>query len=57
MEGRGTHRGSKSRAREGLTGQIALIDAVHFVSKSSQLTGPQCQDEGLHPATAPLKAF
>lgn len=56
VQGRGTHRGSKSRARGGLTGQVALIDAVHLVSKSSQLAGPQCPDEGLHPAAASLKA-
>lgn len=56
VEGRGTHRGSQSRARAGLTGQVALIDAVHFVSESSQLAGPQRPDEGLHPATAPLEA-
>lgn len=55
-EGRGTDRGSKSRARVGLTGQVALIDTVHFVSKGGQLAGPQCPDEALHPAIPPLQA-
>lgn len=37
-------------------GQVALVDVGHFISETSQLTGPQCPDEGLHPAVPPLKA-
>lgn len=37
-------------------GQVPLIDLGHFVSETGQLTGPQCPDEGFHPAAPPLKA-
>lgn len=37
-------------------GQVALVDAGHFVSEIHQLTGPQRLDEGLHPADPPPKA-
>lgn len=39
-----------------LTGQVALVDMGHFISETSHLTGPQCLNEGLHPAVAPSKA-
>lgn len=39
-----------------LTGQVALVDRGHFVSKTGQLTDPQGLDEGFHPASPPPKA-
>lgn len=61
MRGQGQWKAGNTRAPRGgpgrrLTGQVALVDAVHFVGQSSQLTGPQSLDEGLHPAAPPLQA-
>lgn len=36
--------------------QVALVDTGHFISETSVLTGPQCLDEGQHPAVPPPKA-
>lgn len=35
--------------------QVALVDMGHFISENSVLTGPQCPDEGIHPAVPPPK--
>ena len=38
-----------------LTWQVALVDTGHFIGETSVLTGPQCLNEGLHPAVPPPK--
>lgn len=32
-----------------------MVDMGHFISENSVLTGPQCPDEGIHPAVPPPK--
>lgn len=33
-----------------------MVYAGHFISETRQLTGPQCPNEGMHPAVPPPKA-
>lgn len=57
VEARGIRQGFEEEGRgRRLTRQAAVVYAGHFISETRQLTGPQCPNEGMHPAVPPPKA-